>query len=134
MLNKNMVIWRYLIRSISLTIKEKPFERVFCDSMRIVFKEKNNLSPKLQKVLFYVKINRKIFVVKEWAMLWLRANFLLVTSHFVLVTSNCVSFAASSFPCREVRDSWITKASEAIIIAFKISERKASQRRREVFS
>ena len=41
---------------------------------------------------------------------------------------------ASSVPCREVRDSWITEASEAIIIAVKISERKASQRGKEVFS
>ena len=36
--------------------------------------------------------------------------------------------------CREVGDSWITEASKAIIIAVKISERKASQRQREVFS
>ena len=35
---------------------------------------------------------------------------------------------------RSERDSWITEASEAIIITVKISERKASQRRREVFS
>ena len=41
---------------------------------------------------------------------------------------------ASSVPCREVRDSWITEASEAIIIAVTISERKASQRQSEVFS
>ena len=28
---------------------------------------------------------------------------------------------ASSVPCREVRDSWVIEASEAIIIAVKIS-------------
>ena len=31
---------------------------------------------------------------------------------------------ASSVPCREVRDSWITEASKAIIIAVTISEGK----------
>ena len=41
---------------------------------------------------------------------------------------------ASSVLCREVRDSWITEASKAIIIAVTISEGKASQRQREVFS
>ena len=41
---------------------------------------------------------------------------------------------ASSVLCQQVRDSWITKTSKAIINAVKISERKASQRRREVFS
>ena len=41
---------------------------------------------------------------------------------------------ASSVPCREVRDSWITEASKAIIIAVTISEGKASQRQSEVFS
>ena len=35
---------------------------------------------------------------------------------------------------RSERDSWMTETSKAIIIAVKISERKASQRRREVFS
>ena len=39
---------------------------------------------------------------------------------------------ASSVPCGEVRDSWITKTSEAIIIAVELSERKASKRLREV--
>ena len=39
-----------------------------------------------------------------------------------------------SVPCREVRDSQITEASEAIIIAVEIFEKKASQGRREVFS
>ena len=34
---------------------------------------------------------------------------------------------------RSERDSWMTETSKAIIIAVKISERKASQRRREVF-
>ena len=34
---------------------------------------------------------------------------------------------------RSERDSWMTETSKAIIIAVRISERKASQRRREVF-
>ena len=41
---------------------------------------------------------------------------------------------ASSVLCREVRDSWITEARKAIIIAVTISEGKALQRQREVFS
>ena len=37
-------------------------------------------------------------------------------------------------PCREVRECWITEASEATIIVGEISERKASQRQKEVLS
>ena len=40
---------------------------------------------------------------------------------------------ALSVPCEKVRDSWIAEASRAFIIAVKVSERKASQRQREVY-
>ena len=46
----------------------------------------------------------------------------------------CIHSHFISSLSRSERDSWITEASKAIIIAVKISERKASQRQREVFS
>lgn len=54
--------------------------------------------------------------------------------HYDLTTKPAPLFIlASSIPRREIRESWITKASKGIIIAVKVSERKASQRQREVF-
>ena len=52
----------------------------------------------------------------------------------LMILRNFIHSHFISSVLRSERDSLITKASKAIIIAVKISDRKASQRQREVFS
>ena len=85
--------------------------------------QKLNTSPKSVYLMQLSVISKKFIPdlsIDEKISLW--GNKCYIHSRFISSVS------------RSERDSWMTETSKLIIIAVKISERKASQRRREVFS